>query len=808
MAKGITLDAEFNLDMKAAQKEIDSFLKSTSSGTGKATKSTRELGEAFGGISRIIGAATIIGWAFEAQAALREVVSEAIDLSAQLDHVNRGTIALEQTSGYSLKSIAANLRAAAGGTITLTESLRQTNQALLLGGGPAIIEELPELFKIARVNAQAMGISVDRAIESMVTGLGRVSPRWLDNLGIIIDTRSEYKKFASDAGILVSALSEADKRAALITAILREYGPLAAAAGDNSLSAAESIDKMASSWSNFLAHAIPPNMITGFTEWIAATLNRSDFLRRVTHEDNISYRRMSNNLDNYTNDMIGTGNVSVQEWQKIDKAMQAYFRSVEAFEPVELQTEKFEHYVGLVEELAGLEVPIDQWRAHVDVFDASAGAVNASAMAIKAHTAEVKKNQRAISDAAGAVGDNYLKQLDAIALKAIKAGYSTKKLEEIMGYYRQTIQDISASDWFISLSDIERTALMEKLVAGLNEQLDIADGKKVNVEIDATIGSTLKNVLQGKLLSEVEGGEVSWDEYQEGQEVIDGLAHRMEAMNAAGLDASVIAYELARAQGLATDQFRAFTPDVNAAKDSLKAYREEAALLQADIEKAATMGLEVRAEDFRPGRQDSPMEPVRRLRDVANLGTESPWAKMFEIPQDVLDAGQEAVKAWAAGLADRGAELRDINLIDKDAYLRELADIKLARQERANTMAQLTQWAIDAGLAANTKEAEELSKEYLGDPTATGLTEGFAEKLDNYKFAKQFQSSFEADLKKNWEKYESVGKSMAREVFSGYQTEMDSLLSEYTPDPTGGSGVNDTVPPPTGTSPIAAGALP
>lgn len=69
--------------------------------------------------------------------------------------------------------------------------------------------------------------------------------------------------------------------------------------------------------------------------------------------------------------------------------------------------------------------------------------------------------------------------------------------------------------------------------------------------------------------------------------------------------------------------------------------------------------------------QDAPLEAARRLADIANLGLQSPWASFFEIPQDILDRGQDAVRAWAARLQSDVEALARPDLVDWDAFVRE-----------------------------------------------------------------------------------------------------------------------------------------
>jgi hypothetical protein len=189
------------------------------------------------------------------------------------------------------------------------------------------------------------------------------------------------------------------------------------------------------------------------------------------------------------------------------------------------------------------------------------------------------------------------------------------------------------------------------------------------------------------------------------------------------------------------------------------------ARFEGDIQMAVLAGLEVKPEDFLAGYEDAPLEAVRRLRDIANLGLESPWAAMFEIPQDVLDQGSDAIKRWAANLAEQGAQLRDISLIDKDAFLRELAELQTAAQQQEAVMEQLKQWAVEAGLSP--EDARMYAEQAVGIPSGEGAVEGllgaFAEQDPGSGLAEKLADS----VAKAKEDYQDAGKAMAEQLWIG-----------------------------------------
>lgn len=181
-----------------------------------------------------------------------DIAKQTITLSAELDHVRTGMEQLESTSGAALGTISRQMKEASQGTLSLVEAMKYTSTAFMLGGD-SLVGNLPELFDIARVSARALGIDAQRAMESLTTGIGRQSARWLDNLGIIIDTRKAYKDLAAELGTVSSQLSEQQQIQAIVNEITDKYGSIAEANGAKERTYAEDIQYMKKSWEDFLS---------------------------------------------------------------------------------------------------------------------------------------------------------------------------------------------------------------------------------------------------------------------------------------------------------------------------------------------------------------------------------------------------------------------------------------------------------------------------------------------------------------------------------------------------------------------------
>ncbi len=126
-----------------------------------------------------------------------------------------GTLA--EQAGTTGQAMLQAMRQAARGTIDDTSLVASANKAMLLevaqGAG-----DMTKLLEIASARGKATGRSATEALEDIVTGIGRLSPMILDNLGIVVDQEKAYAEYASTLGKTADSLSEAEKKQALLNA--------------------------------------------------------------------------------------------------------------------------------------------------------------------------------------------------------------------------------------------------------------------------------------------------------------------------------------------------------------------------------------------------------------------------------------------------------------------------------------------------------------------------------------------------------------------------------------------------------------
>lgn len=84
-------------------------------------------------------------------------------------------------------------------------------------------DEMSTLMQIARVKWQAMWRSMEEALDDIVRWLWRASPMILDNLWIVINQTEAQEEYAKSLWKTASELTEAEKKQALVNAVVKQW---------------------------------------------------------------------------------------------------------------------------------------------------------------------------------------------------------------------------------------------------------------------------------------------------------------------------------------------------------------------------------------------------------------------------------------------------------------------------------------------------------------------------------------------------------------------------------------------------------
>ena len=153
-----------------------------------------------------------------------QIVQGTAELSqagANIERLRSSFENLAAQNGTSGAKILSSIDSVTQGTLSQQAMMEQANAAMLLGVANTG-EEFETLAKIAIDRGRKMGISMEYAFESIVKGVGRLSPLILDNLGIVLDADTTYAKYAQTIGKTADQLSDMEKRQALIARLKEE----------------------------------------------------------------------------------------------------------------------------------------------------------------------------------------------------------------------------------------------------------------------------------------------------------------------------------------------------------------------------------------------------------------------------------------------------------------------------------------------------------------------------------------------------------------------------------------------------------
>lgn len=167
---------------------------------------------------------------------------ELVKLSDNFRVVQRSSQRLAQSIGQDSQKILQAVRRGVGGAVSDLEILKQVNQAILLGI-PVTAQQMETMAVTATRLGRAVGRDAASALGDLVTGIGRMSPLILDNLGITIKLEEAYKGLGEGA-------TDAQKKIAFFNAVMEKANEASATLGDQMPTVGEKLDQMSAKLKN------------------------------------------------------------------------------------------------------------------------------------------------------------------------------------------------------------------------------------------------------------------------------------------------------------------------------------------------------------------------------------------------------------------------------------------------------------------------------------------------------------------------------------------------------------------------------
>lgn len=207
---------------------------------GDLDRTAQNIGASIGGS---LGGMIAGGLSAVAVGAIIDTGMELTKLGAQAIRVEDGFRNLMMSIGETSESALSKLRAASLGTINDTNLMLSSNRAVMLGVADSA-EELSRLLSAAAARGRNLGVGTEQAFNDIVTGIGRMSPLILDNLGILTGGEKAFEAYAQTIGKTAEQLTDAERKQFLVNKVLADATPLA----DD---AAAAFERMAAQQENF-----------------------------------------------------------------------------------------------------------------------------------------------------------------------------------------------------------------------------------------------------------------------------------------------------------------------------------------------------------------------------------------------------------------------------------------------------------------------------------------------------------------------------------------------------------------------------
>ncbi len=216
---------------------------------GKAVPATKSLGSSFSAllspIGKVTGAVALLGVTFGKALDIAESGTRIINLSRAFEDFAR-------TAGTSGDAVLAAMMDASNGMLSQAQAMQEYNRTYLLAG-EEIANQMPKMIQVAlAATASGMG-DFDYMLNSLVTGLGRLSTPILDNLGLTLSLEKAYADYAGTIGVAVDELSKGQQQIAVWTQIQEQ---MTAKMGDldkaTAAMAGQGVPRLRAAWTDFI----------------------------------------------------------------------------------------------------------------------------------------------------------------------------------------------------------------------------------------------------------------------------------------------------------------------------------------------------------------------------------------------------------------------------------------------------------------------------------------------------------------------------------------------------------------------------
>lgn len=185
-------------------------------------------------------------------AGLSRATAEFVKLSregAQYERVASAFANQLLTTGEDATLSLSKLRAASRGTVSEMELMLSASKAMSLGVTRSAAD-VAKLVELSAALGRRTGLGQEQSLERLVVGIGRLSPRILDDLGIAVNLTQTYYEMYGKAA---SELTQYEKNQALLNRVLKDGEAILESYNGNLDDVASSYERVGAAWANLRA---------------------------------------------------------------------------------------------------------------------------------------------------------------------------------------------------------------------------------------------------------------------------------------------------------------------------------------------------------------------------------------------------------------------------------------------------------------------------------------------------------------------------------------------------------------------------
>lgn len=213
----------------------------------KAKDSVKAIGEQES-ISNLVDTFKSIAPLLGVVATAAYTVKSALDLTLEAESIRKVSSQFEilaKNAGISSTELKDGLEKVSDGLVDTDDLLKSANKAIVTLGSSA--SKLPEIFEQAKNITKVFGGDLITNFETINQAVATGQTRMLRQVGLIVDADEANRKYANSLGITVNALSDNERKQALLNAVLEKSKETYSGIKTDNESASISVQKLSTS---------------------------------------------------------------------------------------------------------------------------------------------------------------------------------------------------------------------------------------------------------------------------------------------------------------------------------------------------------------------------------------------------------------------------------------------------------------------------------------------------------------------------------------------------------------------------------